>query len=97
MNRQAILDRLKIEVPTLRRRFGVRNLALFGSVARDQARENSDLDLLVTFEEKADFDRFMGLKLYLEDAFNRPIDLVTQGALRPELRPRIERECIDVS
>jgi uncharacterized protein len=97
MDRQAVLDRLTAELPVLRRRFGVENLALFGSVARDQAHEGSDLDLLVTFEGKADFDRFMDLKFTLEDLFGRAVDLVTPDALRPELRPRIEHEAIHVS
>jgi uncharacterized protein len=96
MNRQAILDRLSAEAPALRDRFGVKDMAVFGSVARDQAHEGSDLDLLVDFDGKPDFDRFMGLKLYLEDLLGRTIDLVTPNALRPELRPGIEREAIHV-
>ena len=96
MNRQAVLDRLSAEASVLRGQFGVADLAVFGSVARDEAGEGSDLDLLVRFEGKADFDRFMGLKLYLEDLFGRPIDLVTPNARRPELRSGIEREAIHV-
>jgi predicted nucleotidyltransferase len=96
MNRQAILDRLSAEAPALRLRYGLGDLAVFGSVARDQAHEGSDLDILVTFEGKADFDRFMGLKLDLEDLFGRAVDLVTANAVRPELRQRIEREAIHV-
>lgn len=80
----------------LRDRFGVTELAVFGSVARNEARPDSDLDLLVSFDGRADFDRFMGLKLYLEDLFGVTVDLVTQRALRPEIRPHVEREAIHV-
>jgi predicted nucleotidyltransferase len=95
-DRETILRRLGHEVTSLRRRFGVKDIAVFGSLARDELNEGSDLDFLVTFEGKPDFDRFMDLTLYLEDIFARPIDLVTKNALRPELRPGIEREAIHV-
>ncbi|MEW4569422.1 nucleotidyltransferase family protein [Tautonia sp. JC769] len=96
MNRQAVLDRLTSEMENIRRRFGVKDLALFGSMARNEATEQSDLDLLVTFDGRPDFDRFMDLKFHLEDLFGRPIDLVTPNALRNELRGRIEHEAIHV-
>jgi predicted nucleotidyltransferase len=96
MNRQMILDCLSDQAGSLRRRFGVKELSVFGSVARDEAHEDSDLDLLVTFDGTPDFDRFMDLKFYLEDLLGRTIDLVTPSALRPELRSRIEREAIHV-
>ena len=96
MNRQAVIDRLTAEMDDFRRRFGIKDLALFGSIARDEATEQSDLDLLVTFEGRPDFDRFMDLKIHLEYLFGRPIDLVTPNALRNELRGRIEHEAIHV-
>jgi hypothetical protein len=97
MNRQEILTALSAELTAIRRRFGVRELAVFGSVARNEARAGSDLDLLVTFEGKADFDRYMDLKFFLEDRFDMPVDLVTAGALRQEMRPQVAREAIHVS
>jgi predicted nucleotidyltransferase len=97
MNRQAILDRLNAEAPGLRTKYGVKSLAVFGSMARGDDHEGSDVDILVTFDGPATFDNFFDLKFYLEDALGRPIDLVTPKALRPEMRPRIERECIHVS
>jgi predicted nucleotidyltransferase len=95
VDRQEALDRLPREMPTLRDRFGVESLTLFGSTARDQVGAASDLDLLVTFEGRADFDRFMGLKLHLEDLFGRDVDLVTPNAFA-ELRAGVEREAIRV-
>jgi len=96
MDRQAILELLRAEAPALRRKYDVKSLAVFGSLARGDDREGSDVDILVTFEGKTTFDNFFDLKFYLEDTLGRPVDLVTQNALRPELRPRIEREAIHV-
>lgn len=96
MDRQAIFDRLNAEAPALRKTFGVKTLAVFGSMARGDDREGSDVDILVTFEGKADFDRFMGLKLYLEDTFGRAVDLGTPDTLRPEMRVEVERDLIHV-
>jgi uncharacterized protein len=97
MNREAILDRLHAEAPGLRRRYGVKTLAVFGSMARDDDREGSDVDILVTFENRATFDHFMGLKLDLEDLIGRPVDLLTPKCLRPEMQAEIEKEAIHVS
>src|SRR3990170_8682390 len=72
--------------------FGVKSLALFGSVARDEAGPESDLDLLVEFEGTATFDGYMGLKLYLEDLLGSRVDLVMRKVLRPRMVPSVERE-----
>ena len=71
-------------------------LALFGSTARDAATTNSDVDILVDFEGTATSQRYFGVQFYLEDLLSCPVDLVTEKALRQELRPYIEREAIDV-
>ena len=97
MTRQVILDRLKAEAPALRSRYGLKTLGVFGSVARGDDHEKSDLDILVTFEGKATFDRFMDLKLYPEDTFGRSVDLGTPDTLRPEMRAEVERELINVA
>lgn len=77
--------------------FGVKSLALFGSVARDEAGPESDLDLLVEFEDAATFDRYMNLKLYLEDLLGSRVDLVMRKALRPRMVPVVEREAVRVA
>ncbi len=79
------------------RRLGVRSLALFGSVVRGAERPDSDIDILVEFEGKATFDRYMELKFFLEDLLGRSVDLVTHKALRPILRPSVEREAVYVA
>lgn len=92
-NRQAILDALRSDASTLRH-LGVRRLSLFGSALRDDLGEGSDLDFLVELENKT-FDAYMDVKEYLEDRFNRPIDLVIRSALKPELRDHILSEAVD--
>ena len=96
VNRQAILELLNAEAPGLRRKYGFRSLAVFGSMARGDDHEGSDVDILVRFEGKATFDDFMGLKLDLEDLFGRPVDLLTPKCLRPEMQAVIEKEAICV-
>ncbi|MBB3139365.1 nucleotidyltransferase family protein [Halomonas organivorans] len=76
--------------------YGVRSLALFGSMSRDEARDDSDIDILVSFDGPATSARYFGVQFYLEDLLGHPVDLVTDKALRPELRPYIEREALRV-
>jgi predicted nucleotidyltransferase len=73
--------------------FGVRRLGLFGSAARGEATETSDLDFLVELEKKT-FDNYMDLKFYLEDLFGCKVDLVMKDALKPRLREPILKETI---
>jgi len=80
----------------LANRFGVTSLALFGSTARDTATEQSDVDILVDFDGPATSKRYFGVQFYLEDLFGCSVDLVTKNALRPELRPYIEKEAVHV-
>ncbi|MFB3132696.1 MAG: nucleotidyltransferase family protein [Rhodothermales bacterium] len=68
-------------------RYGVRSLALFGSVVRGEEKPESDIDMLVEFDGPATFDGYMELKFYLEDLLGQSVDLVTSKALRPQLRP----------
>lgn len=96
MNRNKTLQLLIKHKPMLAQRFGVTDLALFGSTARDMAREDSDVDILVSFEGPATSERYFGVMFYLEDLLGHSVDLVTQKALRPELRPFIEKEALHV-
>lgn len=74
----------------------MRTLALFGSMARDMATDASDVDVLVSFDGPATSQRYFGVQFYLEDLLGCSVDLVTDKALRADLRPYIERELIDV-
>lgn len=97
MNKQAILAQLTDNLEEMQQRFSVRAISIFGSVARDDATDNSDVDLLVTFDNKANFDVFMDLRFYLEELLGIGVDLVTDKALRPEIRQTIEQEIIHVT
>ena len=96
MNRQRVLELLRRSKPELKARFGVTGLALFGSTARNTASSGSDVDVLVAFEGPATSKRYFGVQFYLEDLLGCPVDLVTEKALRPELRPYIEKERVNV-
>jgi len=97
MRREEAIAKLRGYLPTLQHDFGVRRIALFGSTARGKAREDSDLDLLVEFDVGPTFDSFMGLKFFLEDNLGPRVDLVTPDALKPRMRPTVEREAVDVA
>jgi predicted nucleotidyltransferase len=86
------LGRSRAEVS---RRFGVERTGIFGSFIRDEARPDSDIDILVTFKEgEKTFDNYMDLKFFLEDLFGRSVDLVTTEAIKPRLRDRILGEVV---
>ncbi len=90
------MDKLRSHKRTLAERFGVTELALFGSFARDQATDGSDVDILVRFEGPATSRSYFGVQFYIEDMLGRRVDLVTDKALRSEIRPYVEREAVDV-
>jgi uncharacterized protein len=96
MDRAAILGLLSQHQAILRT-LGVSSLAIFGSVARDEAGPDSDVDVLVELEAPVTFDRYMDVKFYLEDLLAKPVDLVTALSLKPQLRSIVEREAIRVT
>ena len=96
VNRDQTVKTLQNHKLHLMREFGVVDLALFGSAARDEMGQDSDVDILVTFDGPATSRRYFGVLFYLADLLGRPVDLVTEKALRAELRPYIEREAVHV-
>jgi len=91
-NREEILKILE-ENQNVIRSYGVRRLGLFGSFARGECNETSDLDFVVEFERKS-FDAYMDLKLFLEELFGCQVDLVISDAIKPRLRSVILGEAI---
>ncbi len=89
--REQIFQILKDEGKLISSRYGVRRIGIFGSCARGEDKEGSDVDILVEFDRKT-FDNYMGLKLFLEEKLGRSIDLVTTEALKPALRDEILKE-----
>ena len=96
MDRDQVLERLRRCEGDLRR-LGVRSLRLIGSVARGEATEGSDVDLLVEFDGPPTFSGFMTLRIFIEDLLGAQVDLVTESGLREGVRPHVEREAIRVA
>lgn len=96
MRKEEILKLLAQHKPELVRRFGINYLALFGSMARDEAQKDSDVDVMVEFEGQPTAKRYFGVQFYLEDLLECPIDLVQKDVVRAELKPYIERDLIHV-
>lgn len=95
MNRDQVLEILARAKSALLKQYGVKRLSLFGSTARNEARPGSDIDVVVSFDGPATSKKYFGVQFYLEDELGHPVDLVTEKAMRPELRPYIEREAIN--
>lgn len=91
--RDDILGILNQQSQRLQREFSVRKIGLFGSAVRDQARPDSDIDILVDLAEPT-FDHYMDLKFFLEERFGRPVDLVLTETVKPCIRPTVEHEVI---
>src|SRR5438105_1012726 len=97
MKRAEILQRLREQQPTLRRRFGVRRLALFGSLARDEAVATSDVDVLVDFDRPITLFDLVAVRLYLEKALGvAKVDVVPRDCVYPEFVQGIVEEAVDV-
>jgi len=90
--RSEVLKTLEEHASTLRD-LGARRLGLFGSAARNEAGPASDLDFVVELDERT-FDRYMNLKLFLEELFGCRVDLVLTGAIKPRLRSAILGEAV---
>ena len=96
MNRDEALDLLRAHKPVLAERFGVTSLALFGSFARGQAEDHSDVDILVEFDTSPDWKTYFGAVSYLENILGRPVDMATISEVRKEIRPFVERDAVHV-
>lgn len=97
MSRDHLVSILQTHLDEMRKDFGVKQLALFGSAARDEMRRDSDVDILVAFDGAPTFDRYMDLKAYLERLIGTGVDLVTEAALKPRMRPMIEKDLLHVA
>jgi predicted nucleotidyltransferase len=87
---------LKDQLPILRERWLVQSLELFGSRVRHEARPDSDLDVLVTFNETPGLFRFIELEYFLTDLLGVKVDLVMRDALKPRVRDRVLSEAISI-
>lgn len=87
-----LVQKIKNNQGELRERFHVDSLSIFGSVARGTDTPNSDVDILVKYQKTPGFFEFLDLKTYLEDLMGRRVDLVTEGALKKQLREQVLQE-----
>ena len=97
MQKNEVLRFLETHKQEIIERFGVKHLALFGSTVRDEARADSDIDVLVEFEGGETYRNYFDLQFYLEDRLYRRIDLVCIDAVRSQIRPYIEKEALYVA
>ena len=77
--------------------FGVKSLSLFGSVARDEAGPESDVDVLVEFDGPLTYRRYCDVRFLIEDLLGTKVDLITNDGLRPRVRPYVERDAIAIA
>jgi hypothetical protein len=97
MNRDAVIRILQPHLGELAERYGVKSLALFGSVARDEATGRSDVDLLVEFDRPIGLFGLFALQDHLETLLHCSVDLGTRDSLKPRVRTKVLAECIDVA
>lgn len=90
----AVLEKYRAEILHLAMRHGARDVRVFGSFARGEEGQGSDLDLLVTLGEGRSLLDLVGLKQDVEDLVHRPVDVVTEKALSPYLRERVLSEAV---
>lgn len=96
MNKQEIIEFLISHKRELYEKYGVTRIGLFGSYARDEAKEGSDIDIAVEIESKNKYRSFFGLKRHLEESLNNKVDLGIESTLKPVAREYILKEIIYV-
>ena len=90
-----VLALLRQHEPEIQKKFGVATIGIFGSFVRGEERPDSDVDVLVTFQNgRETFDNYMDCKFYLEDLFGRTVDLIIQDTIKKRLRPYILAEVV---
>ena len=97
MTKAEAFEKLRGHLPGLRAAFGVSAIRLFGSVARGDARPDSDVDLLVHLERPMGLFRFLELQLKLEEILGAKVDIGTEASLKPRVRDRVLAEALDVA
>ncbi|WP_036096438.1 nucleotidyltransferase family protein [Leptospira weilii] len=94
MTRDQVLDNIRKNLRTIKS-FGIESIGIFGSVARNENNQESDLDVLVNFREgQLTLDSYMDLKFYLENLFNCKVDLVTKSSIKPYFKEKILQEVV---
>lgn len=94
MDQNNILKIIQLNDKTIKK-YGASRIGLFDSYSKGLENSKSDIDIIVEFEEgKKNFDNYMGLKFYLEDTFQKKVDLVIKESIRPKLKEKILKDII---
>jgi len=96
MGKDQIIQLLKADKEQLKKKFHFTEIGLFGSIVRGEGKENSDIDVLVDFNEDADIFDLVGLSLFLEEKFKQKVDVVPRRALRNEIEAGVLKDLISV-
>ncbi len=96
MTKEEILSFLKYKKSFLSQRFGVKSIALFGSYAKDEQNEDSDIDIAVEIESENKFKSFFDLKYYLEEHLKKRVDLGIESTIKPIVKEHIKDDIIYV-
>ncbi|MBN1166419.1 MAG: nucleotidyltransferase family protein [Methanospirillaceae archaeon] len=92
-----IIELLQEQKPILKKKYGVEKIGIFGSCVRGEEDQDSDVDVLVSFrKDEKSFKNFMDCKFYLEDLFERKVDLVMMDSVKPRYKPYIFHEIVYV-
>ncbi|ROR39091.1 nucleotidyltransferase family protein [Caminibacter pacificus] len=95
MNKE-IIEKLRELKPVLKEKFGIEEFAVFGSMARDDYKESSDIDIAIIKARKKDYFKMIDTKYFLEEKLNKKIDMGYYDSIRPIIRKRIEKDLIYV-
>jgi len=93
-NKNEILNVLKKELPSLKEKFKVKSIGIFGSYIREEQTKTSDIDMLVEFDAPVGFFKFIELEDYLSKKLGVKVDLVTPDALKPLIKSHIIEEAV---
>lgn len=94
LDKTRILHVLKDVKKDIKSKYKVKSIGIFGSYMKDMQKDSSDIDFLVEFERGADLFHFMGLIFFLEEKFNRKVDVISKPALKEDLRENILQEVV---
>ena len=92
LSRDDVIETLRDHKQILKDRYGVAQISLYGSFARDEANEDSDIDLIIDFDETPNWHVFYGAQRYIESIFGRSVDVSRSGNLRKEIQPHVNRD-----
>ncbi len=90
------IEEIKQKILPILQRYGVKRVGLFGSCVRGEMREDSDIDILVEIEKDISLLDFVGIKLEIEDALGRKIDLAEYSTIKPLIREKILSEQVTI-